>query len=466
MLDQRRGRTPPGRHARHAGHPPGPSSAARRVVADARELAGAHEVRLATGGNGGTQVARRIADRRHLVGEIDAVALGDLREQAGQRFAGAAVLRGVRAENTASTRRRAGCSSWFIFTCMALTAAMSNSPRPMPDWLVAMTVCQPAWLRRAIASSAPGSGNGGSSAALTKSSRSSLIVPSRSRTTSFSGVTAASLDRSATRFIAACRPMSSASRLARSAASSALTMTPSKNASTGARSDAQFAQRRRVLRLSNRRRRARPRSPSRRANSSARRPCAAGRRRIARRRRRPSSGCWRCACWPPPEMPTQAGRGTHAPRPGASETSAQHAGGSRPRPRCPVRGGRRRAGSRSAGRAGTASAPPGLRLTGRDDGERGREQRRQLESGRSRSISMRITPSACRRSANGSLSPDGLLADPEQAGERLELVGERDGQCRSRRAAGVAGEARPVVVLDRPRDGLGLPAVVARSSRP
>ena len=35
---------------------------------------------------------------------------------------------------------------------------MSNRPRPRPDWLVASTMCQPAWLSRAIASSAPGSG--------------------------------------------------------------------------------------------------------------------------------------------------------------------------------------------------------------------------------------------------------------------------------------------------------------------
>ena len=40
---------------------------------------------------------------------------------------------------------------------------------------------------------------------------------------------------SATRFIAACSRPSSASRLARSAASSALTITESKNASTGVR---------------------------------------------------------------------------------------------------------------------------------------------------------------------------------------------------------------------------------------
>jgi len=44
---------------------------------------------------------------------------------------------------------------------------------------------------------------------------------------------AASLDKSATRFIAACNCASKPSRLARSAGSSALTITDSKNASTG-----------------------------------------------------------------------------------------------------------------------------------------------------------------------------------------------------------------------------------------
>jgi hypothetical protein len=67
---------------------------------------------------------------------------------------------------------------------IAFSRLMFSRPRASPDWLVAMTVCQPAWLRRAIASSAPGIGTH-SSALLTKSSRSSLMVPSRSRMTSF-----------------------------------------------------------------------------------------------------------------------------------------------------------------------------------------------------------------------------------------------------------------------------------------
>src|SRR5881397_2955697 len=49
---------------------------------------------------------------------------------------------------------------------------------------------------------------------------------------------AASFDRSATRFIAACNAPSSARRLARSFGSSALTITSSKKASTGVRSAA------------------------------------------------------------------------------------------------------------------------------------------------------------------------------------------------------------------------------------
>ena len=49
-------------------------------------------------------------------------------------------------------------SSRFIRAWIAFSVAMSNRPRARPDWLVAITVCQPAWLRRAIASSEPGIG--------------------------------------------------------------------------------------------------------------------------------------------------------------------------------------------------------------------------------------------------------------------------------------------------------------------
>src|SRR3954471_23081770 len=71
-----------------------------------------------------------------------------------------------------------------ILACIALSEATSNRPRPRPDWFEAITVCQPAWFRRAIASSAPGSGCH-SSGVLMNASLSTLIVPSRSRITSF-----------------------------------------------------------------------------------------------------------------------------------------------------------------------------------------------------------------------------------------------------------------------------------------
>ena len=61
-------------------------------------------------------------------------------------------------KNTASRRPPMAASSWFMCACTALTEAMSIRPRPMPDWLVATTACQPAWLSRATASSAPGIG--------------------------------------------------------------------------------------------------------------------------------------------------------------------------------------------------------------------------------------------------------------------------------------------------------------------
>src|SRR6186713_2539539 len=81
-------------------------------------------------------------------------------------------------------RPPSSASSRFIRAWIALSAEMSSRPRARPDWLVAITVCQPAWLSRAIASSEPGIGTH-SAGDLTKSSRSSLIVPSRSRMTSF-----------------------------------------------------------------------------------------------------------------------------------------------------------------------------------------------------------------------------------------------------------------------------------------
>ena len=57
-----------------------------------------------------------------------------------------------------ATKSPTAVNNLFILACMALSVAMSNKPRPKPDWLLATTTCQPAWLRRAIASSAPGRG--------------------------------------------------------------------------------------------------------------------------------------------------------------------------------------------------------------------------------------------------------------------------------------------------------------------
>ena len=92
--------------------------------------------------------------------QVDAVAPADLREQARQRLAaGAAVLGDVRAEEHRVDAAAMRCEQLVhLHACMALTAAMSNSPRPMPDWLVATTVCQPAWLSARSRSSAPGTG--------------------------------------------------------------------------------------------------------------------------------------------------------------------------------------------------------------------------------------------------------------------------------------------------------------------
>ena len=89
-------------------------------------------------------------------------------------------------KNTASMRPPCAASSWFICACTALTAAMSNMPRPMPDWLVATTTCQPAWLQPRHRLQRAGHGTH-SSGDLTWSSRYSLRMPSRPRMTSLSG---------------------------------------------------------------------------------------------------------------------------------------------------------------------------------------------------------------------------------------------------------------------------------------
>src|SRR5690606_37023512 len=70
---------------------------------------------------------------------------------------------------------------------MALSVSMPNRPRPTPDWLDATTTRQPHWLRRAMASSAPGMGFH-SSGDLMNWSESTLMTPSRSRMMSFIGM--------------------------------------------------------------------------------------------------------------------------------------------------------------------------------------------------------------------------------------------------------------------------------------
>src|SRR5512139_3468443 len=73
-----------------------------------------------------------------------------------------------------------------ILAWMALSVAISNSPRASPDWLVATTTRQPSRVSRAIASRLPGMGFH-SSGDLMNWSESKLMTPSRSRMMSFMG---------------------------------------------------------------------------------------------------------------------------------------------------------------------------------------------------------------------------------------------------------------------------------------
>ena len=110
--------------------------------------AGAHQVRLAAGGR--ARPAGRAACRRP-----PARCLRSTPKRSPMSLrTGPAAACGSRSRLRACagrrTPRRCGrpcsASSWCILACIALSVAMSNRPRPMPDWLVATTVCQPAWL--------------------------------------------------------------------------------------------------------------------------------------------------------------------------------------------------------------------------------------------------------------------------------------------------------------------------------
>ena len=82
-------------------------------------------------------------------------------------------------------------------------------------------------------------------------------------------------------------------------------------------------------------------------------------------------------------------------------------------------------------------------------------------SGRSFSISIRTMPRAWRRSAKGSLSPVGSWPMENSPGQRFQLVGQRRRQADPVARQAVAGKARLVVILDRVRD-LVAQAVVQR----
>jgi hypothetical protein len=175
-------------------------------------------------------------------------------QHAGLGLAAVAVVLGrVRAEEHRVDAPALRLQQLVHVVCTALTAAMSIMPRPMPDWLVATTACQPAWFSRATASSAPGIGTH-SSGAVDMVLAELVEDAVAAEDDELGGVggghgagrptpdcvsqQAARRDRSATRFIARCRPPAAPAGWLRSAGSSALTITVSKKASTGAFSPA------------------------------------------------------------------------------------------------------------------------------------------------------------------------------------------------------------------------------------
>ena len=208
-------------------------------------------------------------------------------------------------------------------------------------------------------------------------------------------------DRSAPR---GSSPRAAASRPAgwRSLGSPALTITSSKKASTGAFSTASAIAASGVVagRL------VEPwvigavatLQPAAARPGPSRRPSFSSRRRLSPAPSTASSGCCHALGWPPGQRGDgSAARRRRAPRPGASSPPRRRARPARHPP--PARGSPARADSRQAFAEEEASEPRVLRRTpARGRGDRRRATR---SSGRPPSISMRITPSAWRRSANG-----------------------------------------------------------------
>jgi len=179
----------------------------------------------------------------------------------------ARVFRRVRAEKTASSAPAHGHQRpAFMRTCTALTLAMSTRPRPMPDWLVATTAdasphgsgarrppARLAWrpllgrldvivavsVQHAVAAQDDQLGG------MHQQPRLFSAPPNPAPTPRPGFKRPGATDRPRGSSPHATGP-SRAWRLARSAASSALTITPSKKASTGAFSAAKRLQRRRV----------------------------------------------------------------------------------------------------------------------------------------------------------------------------------------------------------------------------
>ena len=99
-------------------------------------------------------------------------------------------------------------------------------------------------------------------------------------------------------------------------------------------------------------------------------------------------------------------------------------------------------------------------------GRAARAERRRRSGSVARSISMRITPSAWRRSANGSLSPVGSWPMPNRPTSVSSLSASATTTPTAIARQRVAGEARLVVVLDRDARPRRARRRGARSSRP
>ena len=226
--------------------------------------------------------------------------------------------------------RRTRPARLCILAWIALSGRCRTGRAPMPDWLVATTTCQPAWFRRAIASSAPGIGM-----PLVRRLDELVAVV-------VDGAVAVEDDRASCASPCSCRQLATGRRRGSSRRAASASSAEAVGAQVGVlglhhhvveegvdrrAQRGQRLQRAGVVaaRRTARRPAARRRASRRTARFSAA-SCSSARVDVRVGAARPSSGCCRCACWRRPAPALRAARRRRARRPGARTTSSRRCG--------------------------------------------------------------------------------------------------------------------------------------------